>query len=324
MITKVEKRLVCVLVSILVLFSTSCGTEEYGEYSEQVENGANYMAKQQYGEAIESYETILQSEPKSVEAYLGISECYEEMGEYVSAAQTLMFGYVNVNAHDKETIKEKFDELTSSYEEIQNALDRGKQPILAGGTGLYIDAVLNNTSFGDFECPPDIRTRLNEEAKALGAEELHRRLASVDPEAASEIHPNNLKRVVRALEVYEATGNTITYYKSISRNTPPPFTFSHFTLVCEDRERLYDRINRRVDIMIEHGLVEEAHLLYTSGFEQAVTASQAIAYKELFGYFKGEMSLEESVELLKQKTRNYAKRQLTWFSRYDAVRLEIQ
>ena len=216
------------------------------------------------------------------------------------------------------------DYKNAAYEEIQNALDRGKQPILAGGTGLYIDAVLNNTSFGDFECPPDIRTRLNEEAKALGAEELHRRLASVDPEAASEIHPNNLKRVVRALEVYEATGNTITYYKSISRNTPPPFTFSHFTLVCEDRERLYDRINRRVDIMIEHGLVEEAHLLYTSGFEQAVTASQAIAYKELFGYFKGEMSLEESVELLKQKTRNYAKRQLTWFSRYDAVRLEIQ
>lgn len=216
------------------------------------------------------------------------------------------------------------DFKTAAYKEIQSAFERGKQPILVGGTGLYIDAVLNNTSFGDFECPPDIRARLNEEAKSAGCEELHKRLASVDPEAASEIHPNNLKRVIRALEVYEATGKTITYYKSISRNEPSPYSFAHYTLVCENRERLYDRINRRVDMMIDSGLVEEARSLYTSGFEKAVTASQAIAYKELFGYFKGEMTFEESVDLLKQKTRNYAKRQLTWFSRYDAVRLEIK
>jgi len=215
------------------------------------------------------------------------------------------------------------DYKTAATEAIEDAFSRGKQPMIVGGTGLYIDAVINNTSFGDFECPPEIRQRLNEEARTLGNEAMHARLMKIDRDAANEIHPNNSKRVIRALEVYEATGKTITYYKSISRDTPSPYSFAHYTLVPRDREYLYDRIGRRVDMMMEEGLLEEARELYTSGFKEALTASQAIGYKELFGYFDGSMTLTDAVELLKTRTRNYAKRQLTWFSRYDAVRLMI-
>jgi len=206
---------------------------------------------------------------------------------------------------------------------IDEIISAGRQPFLVGGTGLYIDAVMNNVSFGDFECPPGIREELSSEAEKLGAEHMYGMLKEVDPEAAEGIHPNNMKRVIRALEVYRATGKTITYYKSISKTDPPKYNFLHYTLVPKSREELYARINARVDKMMEDGLEREARELFDSGLERAVTACQAIGYKELFGAFRGDMTVDEAVELLKQRTRNYAKRQLTWFSRYDAVRLYV-
>lgn len=194
---------------------------------------------------------------------------------------------------------------------IRDVDSRGKLPVIVGGTGLYISSLLENIKFADIECDENLRKRLENEAAEKGNEYLFEKLKTVDPETAAELHPNNLVRVIRALEVFELTGKKLSRYKAESRMEETPYDSVIIGLSYSDRQKLYDRINRRVDIMIESGLVEEARAVYESG--NMKTAGNAIGYKELIPYFRNECSLGECVEKIKQETRRYAKRQLTWF-----------
>lgn len=194
---------------------------------------------------------------------------------------------------------------------IKDVDSRGKLPVIVGGTGLYISSLLENIKFADIECDEKLRKRLENEAAEKGNEYLFEKLKIADPESAAELHPNNLVRVIRALEVFELTGKKLSQYKAESRLEETPYDSVIIGLSYSDRQKLYDRINRRVDIMVESGLVEEARAVFESG--NMKTAGNAIGYKELIPYFRNECSLEECVEKIKQETRRYAKRQLTWF-----------
>ena len=205
----------------------------------------------------------------------------------------------------------KFQTLATAC--IRDIHSRGKVPILVGGTGLYIDAILNNTQFLDCEETP-LRASLEQELAARGAEALHAQLEKIDPETAAAVHINDTKRILRALELYEATGQTMSQQREQSHTLPSPFAFCGLLLCAEDREILYERINRRVDCMMEDGLLDEARAFFA--LENAATSKQAIGYKELKPYLDGVCGLQQAVERLKMETRRYCKRQLTWFRRY--------
>ena len=207
--------------------------------------------------------------------------------------------------------KAKVAELTS----------RGKLPIFCGGTGLYLDGVLRGgSSYEKTETDPDYRASLERMASEQGAEAVHAMLAAVDPEAAQATHPNNVKRVVRALEIYHTTGVTKTELDRRSVETQSDYDALVLGIRFPDTETLYRRINLRVDIMIKQGLLEECRRLMEAGvFERSATAAQAIGYKELFPYLRGELPLESCVETLKMATRRYAKRQMTWFRMHGNV-----
>ena len=194
---------------------------------------------------------------------------------------------------------------------------RGKRVIIAGGTGLYINSFLDNIIFTQSETDQSMREELNREFDRVGAEEMLRRLKEFDPETANRLHPNNKKRIIRAFEIYETTGQTMTEQLESSRAEESPYEPYMIGLTYFDRERLYDRINLRVDKMLEKGLLDEAKGAFKG--EGSKTSVQAIGHKELFGYIKGECSLSEAVELLKMQTRRYAKRQLTWFKRDERI-----
>jgi len=190
-------------------------------------------------------------------------------------------------------------------------LAQGKTPIVCGGTGLYINALISGgdfASFGDGE----IRERLKEVLAEKGEEHIHFLLAQVDPESAQKLHVNDTKRVIRALEVYYATGKTISEHNRLSKLKPPRYEAIIIGICPREREVLYERINRRVDDMLSMGLETEVRHLYSCGKLEG-TAAQAIGYKEMLGYISGKSSLCECAELIKQKSRNYAKRQLSWF-----------
>ena len=193
---------------------------------------------------------------------------------------------------------------------IDDILSRGKLPIVCGGTGLYIDTLMNNTVFLDYE-DSGIRERLEKRKESDGIESLYEELKKVDPDTASRLHLNDSKRIIRALEVYYLTGKTISEQNSLSHKEESPYDFLLFVLSAHNREILYKRINDRVDKMLDMGLVEEAGSFFASDISK--TAKQAIGYKELKPYLDGEISLETAVEKLKMETRRYAKRQLTWF-----------
>lgn len=192
-------------------------------------------------------------------------------------------------------------------------LRRGKTPVICGGTGLYISSFVDNLQFDDSVCDYEFREEMRRFAEENGAAALLEKLREVDPETAAELHENNVSRVIRALEVYKTTGHTIAQAKRASRMKPSPYQFILLTLDFEERSQLHERINRRVDQMMALGLEQEAR----SCFEQPnrPTAAQAIGCKELYPYFRGERTLEECVEELKLRTRQYAKRQLVWFRR---------
>ena len=204
---------------------------------------------------------------------------------------------------------------------VTDILSRGKLPILCGGTGLYLDAFLRGGSFEVTDNDPTLRAELYALAEREGAEALHAILRELDPETADSVHPNNVKRVARAIEICRTTGRKKSDLDRASRDVESPYDATVLGLQYHNRELLYDRINRRVDIMMEEGLLEETRRLREQGvFNVCQTAAQAIGYKELFPYLDGEASLEECVEILKMATRRYAKRQLTWFSAKEYVR----
>jgi len=204
---------------------------------------------------------------------------------------------------------------------VTDVVARGKLPIFCGGTGLYLDGVLRGgNSYEKTETDPDYRAQLERMAAEQGAEVVHALLAEVDPEAAQATHPNNIKRVIRALEIYRTTGLTKTELDARSRQVETNYDVLVLGLCFPDTEELYRRINLRVDIMIAQGLVEECRALMEAGvFERSATAAQAIGYKELFPYLRGELPLETCVETLKMATRRYAKRQMTWFRAHGDV-----
>ncbi|KHE72514.1 tRNA (adenosine(37)-N6)-dimethylallyltransferase MiaA, partial [Halobacillus sp. BBL2006] len=188
--------------------------------------------------------------------------------------------------------------------------DQGKLPVIVGGTGLYIQATLYDFNFSDVKKDDAVIKELETEASEKGMQEMYDRLKAVDPEQAEKIHPNNERRVLRALEVYETTGKVMSEYQEEQSEESP---FHPVLIGLEmDRKRLYDRINRRVDQMVEEGLVKEVKALYDEGLE-GQQSMKAIGYKELIPYFKGEYDLDEAIELLKRNSRRYAKRQYTYF-----------
>lgn len=200
---------------------------------------------------------------------------------------------------------------------LEQIYDRKRLPILVGGTGLYVSSLLSNVQLSPARQDAALRQELFAFAEVHGNEALHGRLAEIDPQAASEMHPNNLVRVVRALEVCLTSGKTFTQYKAESHRVPSPYHALQIGLTYADRQLLYDRINRRVDEMAANGLVEEARAVYENAALR--TAYHAIGYKELIPYFEQKMTLTECLDKIKQETRRYAKRQLTWFRKNGEI-----
>ena len=191
---------------------------------------------------------------------------------------------------------------------------RGRIPIAAGGTGFYIQALLYDIDFKENDGDSSFRRELEKTAEEKGGEYLHALLQEADPEAALQIHPHNIKRMIRALEFHHQTGGKISEHNETEREKESPYNFAYFVLT-DDRSRLYDRIDRRVDLMMEEGLLDEVRFLKERGVRRDSTAMQGLGYKELYAFLDGEYPLEEAVRIIKRDTRHFAKRQLTWFKR---------
>ncbi|HJD33559.1 MAG TPA: tRNA (adenosine(37)-N6)-dimethylallyltransferase MiaA [Candidatus Mediterraneibacter tabaqchaliae] len=191
---------------------------------------------------------------------------------------------------------------------------KGKIPLVAGGTGFYIQALLYDIDFTENDGDTSYRRSLEKTAEEKGGEYLHAMLREADPKAAEEIHPHNIKRMIRALEFHHQTGGKISEHNEAEREKSSPYDFAYFVLT-DERSRLYERIDRRVDKMMEEGLLEEVRYLKERGVKRESTAMQGLGYKELYAYLDGECTLEEAVRIIKRDTRHFAKRQLTWFKR---------
>ena len=197
---------------------------------------------------------------------------------------------------------------------LEEIYANGQIPIVAGGTGFYIQALLYDIDFTNQDSDESYRRELEDFAKENGAEALHAKLREVDPASADAIHANNIKRVVRALEFYHQTGQKISEHNETERHRESPYEFAYFVLT-DDRAHLYERIDRRVDLMMEHGLLEEVKRLKEMGYHRDMVSMQGLGYKELLDALDGKMSVDEAVYIIKRETRHFAKRQLTWFKR---------
>lgn len=209
-----------------------------------------------------------------------------------------------------------FQEKAKRY--IRQIYEAGKIPVIAGGTGFYIQSVLYDVSFSKEPNDVSYRLELEELAQKKGTAVLHQMLQEVDPESAIMIHENNVKRVIRALEYYKQTGEKISVHNEVQRERVSPYDFHYFVLNM-NRQLLYERINRRVDLMMENGLEEEVIALKEMGYTRGLVSMQGIGYQEMFSYLDGEISRSEAIEQIKQNTRHFAKRQLTWFRREKEV-----
>ena len=203
---------------------------------------------------------------------------------------------------------------------VDDILSRGKLPILAGGTGLYIDSLLSGRTFAPFQPDSPLRGQLEEQLRREGGAAMLARLAQVDPDSAARLHPNDEKRIVRALEVYQSTGKTITQHNLETRAIPPRYDALTLALAFEQREDMWSRIDRRVDQMMDQGLVDEVQRLLDSGVPAKCTAMQAIGYKEMAAALLSHGDVSAGAEEVKLRSRQYAKRQLTWFRRNRAAR----
>ncbi|WP_026477849.1 tRNA (adenosine(37)-N6)-dimethylallyltransferase MiaA [Alkaliphilus transvaalensis] len=257
-------------------------------------------------------------------------------GEIISADSMQIYRYMDIGTA-KPTVEEREgiphhlmdcvdpDETFSVAEfqaqanaAIEDITSRGKLPIIAGGTGLYVNSLLYEMDFTTTISNWQLRQELEELAKTQGNEYLHNKLKEMDPKAAERIHPNNVKRVIRAIEVNSEGGEQMGDFSTDIRMNEAynPYMIG----LTRDRQELYERVNLRVDIMVEQGLLEEVKKLLDMGYPEDLVAFKGLGYKEIIGYLKGQYSLEEAKEILKRDTRRYAKRQLTWFKRYDMVK----
>lgn len=204
-------------------------------------------------------------------------------------------------------VREKIDEISK----------KEKLPIVVGGTGLYVQSVIYDYQFSEASQDEVLRLKLEEMAKKIGNEALYQELLEIDPESARQIHPNNVRRVIRALEIFQNTGITMS---EVQKEQKPDLLYDTAIIgLTMDREKLYERINRRVQIMVEEGLIPEVERLYLSGLRECQSV-QAIGYKEIYDYFDGKIPLEEAIDKIKQNSRRYAKRQLTWFRNKMSVK----
>lgn len=266
---------------------------------------------------------------------LGINICKQFNGEVISADSMQIYKGLQIStakpdAEEMDGIKHHlidFVDTTEKYSvtnycrDAARAFDeivaKGKLPVVVGGTGLYIDSFITNTSFLEDANSDEVRNKLFEELKNYGAEYMHQRLSGIDPDAAKRIHPNNTVRVIRALEVYETTGKTITQQAEESHRTESDIEPLFIGISYNDREKLYERINLRVDMMLKKGLLDEARSFFAGN--PSKTSFNSIGCKELKPYLDNEKTLEACVEQLKRSTRRYAKRQLTWFKRNSQI-----
>lgn len=260
---------------------------------------------------------------------LGVSLAERFSGEIVSADSMQIYKGIHIASAAPDTAEMReiphhlleFLEPSVSYsvaeyvksarEIILDIAKKGRLPIVVGGTGLYISSLADNTEYTEEETDYELRRSLENRFDEIGAEQMLRELAEFDPDTAARLHPNNRRRIIRAFEVYKTTGKTVTEQNALSHLGEEYIEPLLIGINYRDREKLYERINRRVDIMLESGLLEEAK----TAVLQSGGAVQAIGHKELSGFLKGEYTLEEAVENLKRQTRRYAKRQLTWFNR---------
>lgn len=202
---------------------------------------------------------------------------------------------------------------------VDDILSRGKLPILAGGTNLYIDSLVSGRDFAENEGDNALRESLGAEYDELGGDKMLERLREIDPERAAKLHPADKRRIIRAIEVYTLSGRTITQHDAETKAIPPRYEAVRIVLDYEDRAELYRRIDSRVDEMVAQGLFDEVKALLDEGLSPDMTAMQAIGYKEPAAFFRGELTREEAIELIKRESRRYAKRQLTWLRRDDSA-----
>ena len=265
---------------------------------------------------------------------LAVEICRRFGGEVVSADSMQIYKGMDIatakpTEEEKKNIPHHMMDFLDNSEDYSVALyqqaaseciadihSRGLLPVVCGGTGLYVDTLLNNVKLSEDSCDEERRRSLLKRAEDGGADKLLEEVRAFDPEYAEKLHPNNIKRIVRALEVYKTTGTTMTEQTELSKQASP-YDVCFIGLDAENRQFLYDRIDRRVDIMFERGLENEAREYLASA--NGSTSAQAIGYKELQPYIDGEISLEEAEENLKRATRRYAKRQLTWFRRNERI-----
>lgn len=257
-------------------------------------------------------------------------------GEIISADSMQVYKYMNIGTA-KITEEEKcgiphflIDELEPDEEfnvtifknkvmgYIEDIKSRGKVPIIVGGTGFYIQSVIYDINFNEYGDDSNVRKKYEAMAETLGKSELHKKLALVDREYADSVSYNNVKKVVRALTFFEMTGEKLSEHNKRERERSSPFDFAYFVLTM-DRKKLYERIDKRVDLMFDMGLVDEVKALMAKGYDKSLVSMQGIGYKEVIDYLNGETSLEECIDIIKRDTRHFAKRQLTWFKREKVV-----
>ena len=257
-------------------------------------------------------------------------------GEIISADSMQIYKYMDIGSakvskgemngvvhHLIDVVDPSINFSVADYKEqgekaIKEIISRGKLPIIVGGTGLYINSLTCNMNFTKAEKDEEYRKELDKLANEHGNNYIHEMLKEIDPISYNEIHANNRKRVIRALEVYKLTGNPFSSYNAGEDFYKSEYDV-HYYVLTMDREKLYERINLRVDIMMEKGLLEECIKLKEMGYTSSMQSMQGIGYKEILYYLEGNVKLQEAINMIKQGSRNYAKRQLTWFRRDPRV-----
>lgn len=271
---------------------------------------------------------------------LGIELAQRYNGEIVSADSMQIYrrmdiGTAKATAEERAAVPHWMLDIVEPWEDYsvaryvedaanccEDILSRGKLPVIVGGTGLYIDSLLSGRDFAETDGDAGLREALAGEYDRIGGEKMWERLRGIDPERAAKLHSGDKRRIVRALEIFTLTGETITEHDRRTRSLPPRYDAARIILGYEDRAALYERIDSRVDKMVEDGLFDEVEGLLREGLPRDCTAMQAIGYKEPAAALRGEMSREDAIALIQQQSRRYAKRQLTWFGRSrDALRI---
>lgn len=267
---------------------------------------------------------------------LAIQIAQQLNGEIISADSMQIYRYMDIGTakpaiHERQGIPHHMIDIRNPDEEfnvslfqklttdiIRQIAERGKLPILAGGTGLYISSIIYPMNFTDAVEDPEYRSHLNEMLDQHGSTWLHNHLRRVDPDSAQRLHPNDTRRVIRAMEVFHLTGKTMEAYRQNFADLESPYSTRMYGLLM-DRQLLYDRINVRVDRMIESELINEVKGILEKGYSRNLVSMQGLGYKEIVDYLKGLSTQEECINILKRNTRRFAKRQIAWFKREEQI-----